>query len=112
MATSEGTAILVLANFHRFLSSAEVVQALARQIVLGKLQRTFVVILSPLVQIPIELEKLFVVVEHELPGRDQLLDIARGVATQPGDLPEVYRSESVALSVARCRSSSRTHSRR
>src|SRR5690606_14583711 len=36
LATSDGTAILVLQNFHRFLQSAEIVQALARQIVAGK----------------------------------------------------------------------------
>ena len=90
MATPEGdgTAVLVLCNFHRFLSSVEIVQALARQISAGKQQRLFVLVLSPVVQIPIELEKLFVVVEHELPGREQLEAIARSIATEEGDLPE------------------------
>ena len=37
MATPEGTALLVLVNFHRFLGSAEIVQALARQITQGSL---------------------------------------------------------------------------
>ena len=88
MATPDGTAVLVLANFHRFTTSAEIVQALARQISIGKQQRTFVVVLSPIVQIPTELEKLFVVVEHELPGRDQLEAIARSIATENGELPD------------------------
>ena len=44
-------------------------------------------ILSPVVQIPVELEKLFVVIEHELPGREQLLEIAAGIATEEGELP-------------------------
>ena len=44
----------------------------------GKQDRTFVAILSPLVQIPTELEKVFVVIEHDLPGREQLEEIARG----------------------------------
>ena len=57
LATPEGTAILVLANFHRFLGSAEVVQALDTQLAAGKLARTVVVILSPVVQIPVELDK-------------------------------------------------------
>src|SRR6266478_1532482 len=52
MADPEGTALLVLQNFHRFLQSAEIVQALLRQIVTGKQNRTFVVILAPVVQIP------------------------------------------------------------
>ncbi|MCE9606819.1 MAG: AAA family ATPase [Planctomycetia bacterium] len=88
MASADGTAILVLQNFHRFMQSAEIVQALLRQIINGKQHRTFVVVLAPLVQIPLELEKLFVVVSHELPGREQLLEIARGIATEAGELPE------------------------
>ena len=66
LATPHTAALLVLVNFHRYMNSAEVVQALARQITLGKQQRTFVVILSPVVQLPIELEKQFVVQHHKL----------------------------------------------
>src|SRR3954452_19457457 len=72
LATPDGTALLVLRNFHRFLGSVEVVQALDSQIHSGKRDRTFVVVLAPVVQIPLELEKQLVAVEHELPGRDQL----------------------------------------
>ena len=88
LAAPDGSAILVLLNFHRFMQSAEVVQSLAQQIGAGKNRRTFVLILSPIVAIPTELEKLMVVVEHELPDRAQLEEIARGVATQEGELPE------------------------
>ena len=88
LATADGTAILVLQNFHRFLQSTEIVQALSKQILAGKQNRTILVILSPVVQIPVELDKLFVVVEHDLPSRQQLLEIARGVATEEGDLPK------------------------
>ncbi|MEX1223449.1 MAG: AAA family ATPase, partial [Pirellulales bacterium] len=87
LATPDGTAILVLENFHRFLQSAEVVQALAQQLVAGKQSRTFVVILSPIVAIPVELEKLMVVIEHDLPDREQLAEIAAGIATEVGELP-------------------------
>src|SRR5687768_16695558 len=55
LATPEGSALLVLPNFHRFLSSAEVVQAVAHQVHAGKQNRTFIVVLAPLVQIPVEL---------------------------------------------------------
>ncbi len=88
LAGSDSSAILVLQNFHRFMQSAEVVQALARQIELGKQNRTFVVILAPTVQIPTELEKQFVVLEHDLPDREQLEEIARGVATEADELPD------------------------
>jgi hypothetical protein len=88
MASPDGTALLVLRSFHRFLSNIEIVQALDAAIAAGKTARTFVVVLSPIVQIPVELERSFVVLEHDLPGRDPLERIARGVATEPGELPE------------------------
>lgn len=87
LADPQGTSLLVLVNFHRFLNSAEIVQALCRQITAGKQHRTFVVILSPVVQIPVELEKQFLVLEHELPGREQIEDLARGIATEADELP-------------------------
>jgi hypothetical protein len=80
--------MLVLRNYHRFLGGPEVVQALDTALAAGKRDRTFVVVLSPVVQIPVELVKAFVVIDHDLPGRDQLASIARGVATEPGELPD------------------------
>jgi hypothetical protein len=88
LATPEGTALLVLRNYHRFLNSPEVVQALDTAVSTGRQDRTFVVILAPAVTLPPELERQFVVVDHELPARDQLGAIARSVATEPGELPE------------------------
>jgi hypothetical protein len=87
LATDHGAALLVLRNFHRFLNSAEVVQAVEHALAAGKNARTILVVLAPLVQLPPELEKPFVVVEHDLPDRDQLASIARGVANEPGELP-------------------------
>src|SRR5688572_26823996 len=87
LATPEGSALLMLPNFHRFMQSTEVVQALTHQIQQGKNNRTFIVVLSPVVQIPIELEKQFVILEHDLPGREQLQQIAGGVATETGEMP-------------------------
>ena len=87
LGSQDSAALLVLVNFHRFLGSAEIVQALAQQISMGKQNRTFIVILSPVVQIPVELEKLFAVIEHELPDRRQLQEIAAGIATDEGEMP-------------------------
>ena len=89
LAERDGTALLLLHNFHRFLNNPEVVQTVYAQLVAGKQQRTFVVVLSPVVQIPVELEKLFVVVDHALPNREQLERIARELTSdQPNDLPQ------------------------
>ena len=88
LASPDGSAILILQNFHKFLGSPEIIQTLAQQIIKGKQNRTFIMVLSPVVTIPIELEKHFVVVEHDLPVRQQLEEIARGIATEDGELPQ------------------------
>lgn len=72
LAERDGTALLLLHQFNRFLNNPEVVQTTFSQLVAGKQQRTFLVVLSATVQIPVELEKLFVVLEHALPDRSQL----------------------------------------
>jgi hypothetical protein len=104
LAQEGSSALLVLVNFHRFLQSAEIVQALARQLAAGKQNRTFVLILSPLVQVPVELEKLFVVLEHPLPDRGQLESIARGVTAQEYEMPsgvELQRLMDAAVGLTR-----------
>ncbi len=53
------------------------------------------IVLAPIVKIPIELEKMFVVVEHVLPAREQLEEIARGIAVKDGELPEGAELETV-----------------
>ncbi len=50
LATPGGTAVLVLENFHRFMQSAEIVQALVHQIIAGKKNRTIIIVLAPVVQ--------------------------------------------------------------
>ena len=96
MDAGNGASLLVLVNFHRFLNSAEIVQAVAHQIQQGKTRRTFLVVLSPVLEgIPPELEKHFVCIEHDLPDREQLEEIARGVATDDGELPTGVEHERV-----------------
>lgn len=88
LADPNGTSLLLLHNYHRFLQNPEVVQTVFGQLVAGKQQRTFLIVLSPVVQIPVEVEKLFVVLEHHLPDREQLLQIARELTTEaPQELP-------------------------
>ena len=79
--------LLVLKNFHRFLGNAEIVQTLAEQIQAGKQQRNYFLVLSPATDIPLELEKLFIVLPHRLPDKTQLETIARGIATEKDEMP-------------------------
>ena len=89
LAEPDGTTLLLLHNFHRFLGSPEVVQTAFAQLVAGKQQRTFLVVLAAVVQVPAELEKLFVVLEHALPDREQLERIARELTSDhPEELPQ------------------------
>ncbi|TWU59937.1 ATP-dependent zinc metalloprotease FtsH 4 [Rubripirellula tenax] len=88
MASDDTPSLLVLPNFHRFIGSAEIVQAISRAVNEGKQHRTFVVILSPVIQVPVELEKLFIVIEHPMPDREQLSQIAAGIATEANEMPE------------------------
>ena len=67
LSSPEGTVLLVMNNLHKFVSSVEVMQALQHQLLKGKQNRTIIIGLSPKAAIPIELEKMFVVVEHALP---------------------------------------------
>ena len=88
LADPAGTALLVLHNYHKFLNNPEVLQTVFAQLIAGKQQRTFLVVLSPVVQIPVELEKLFVVLEHAFPDRQELTRIASELTSdQPGDSP-------------------------
>ena len=88
MSSGDQTTVLVMSNLHRFLQSAEIVQALQHQVLSGKQSRTFIIGVGPGVSLPPELEKLFIVVEHELPSRSQFEEIAQGIATEDGELPE------------------------
>jgi hypothetical protein len=87
IANGSGTTVLLFENLHRFLGSVELIQAVARQAIQGKHKRAFLIVLAPNSQMPVELEKLFVCVDHDLPDHSQLEEIARGVATQDGELP-------------------------
>ncbi len=89
LSSKDGTALLLLHNFHRFLNNPEVIQTTFSQLIAGKEQRTFLVVLAPSIQIPVELEKLFIVIEHQLPDREQLRRIASELTKEtPEDLPE------------------------
>ncbi len=93
--------LVVLRNFHRFLGSIEIIQALERQIQNGKVSRTFFIVLAPIVQIPAELEKLFIVLEHPLPDKEQLRQIATEIAGELPDEPNTRRVIEAAAGMTR-----------
>jgi hypothetical protein len=80
-----GVKIVSLMNYHHFIKNPMVSQKLANKIVDGKGDQCFYIVLSPVTDIPIELQKLFVVVEHGLPGQEQLQKIASEMHEEPGN---------------------------
>lgn len=95
------TTVLVLTNFHKFLNNPEILQALIHQLHQGKQQRAILVILAPVVTLPIELERQFVVVEHPLPDSASLEQIIRETATESDELPDDGESLGRVLDAAR-----------
>jgi hypothetical protein len=67
------------------------------------------VVLAPVLDLPPELEKLFVVIEHELPDKAQLKLIAEGIATEGGEMPngdELNQVLDAAGGLTRCEAES------
>jgi hypothetical protein len=83
-----GTRILVMRNLHRLLNNPLLIQAIERQIQNGKFDRTFLLALAPSAELPPELEKLFVVLEHPLPNRSQLQAIAENLVQSLPGMPQ------------------------
>jgi hypothetical protein len=82
----QDTNVLVMHNLHKFLSNPALAQQLANSIVEGKSFKNIIIVLSPITLIPIELEKLFTIVEHPLPQIDELKTIAYEIMDKDGEL--------------------------
>jgi len=95
--------LLILKNFHRkeLLDSSVIVQAIQNSIQAGKAAENgwYILILSPITCVPVELEVDFVVVDHELPSKDQLWDLAKGLARKD-ELPSTDENKLLLLEAA------------
>jgi hypothetical protein len=79
LAKPDSAAVVVLRNFHRFLQGIDVVQAVERQRSRGKGEGIALVVLAPILQLPVELERSFLVVDHDLPSAAELRAISEGL---------------------------------
>jgi len=84
-------ALLILKNAHLLIKNPGLIQILANAIWEGKGQGRghHIVVLSPVLDIPVELKKLFEsgIIEHNLPDRSQLRDILQTTARKE-EIPE------------------------
>ncbi|MFY9268997.1 MAG: AAA family ATPase [Candidatus Manganitrophaceae bacterium] len=86
--TFENT-ILFLWNFHKFLNSIEVIQAICNGMNEWKSRGKTLIVLAPQIQIPVELDRVFTVVEFNLPDREILRSILSDVVESSGlPMPE------------------------
>jgi len=76
--------ILFLLNFHRFIKATEIIQEISNLIEPYKASGKCLVVVSPLSEIPTELEKLFSLLRFELPDRETLLTVLRYMSESSG----------------------------
>jgi ATP-dependent 26S proteasome regulatory subunit len=71
-AAGDGRAILFLHNFHRFIKAVEVIQEILNVVSLYKVMGRTLIVLAPTVESPTELEKVFTVLNFDLPDKETL----------------------------------------
>ena len=82
---SDQQAIFVLKDFHSFMQDAGVIRRLRDAAQLLKPSRKSLILLSPLLTLPVELEKDVTVVDYDLPGQEELRSLLReAVAASQG----------------------------
>jgi hypothetical protein len=95
--TEDTKSIFVLNHFHHFLDDPGVQAKLIDMVQNFKTQQKILVILSPILKLPVELEKEFALIETELPDKDDLRPIlesvVEGVKGASGHEPSEERKE-------------------
>ncbi len=93
---ADGTPTLIMLRYYnKVLGNVEVISATENAIREGKHRGLHLVIVAPEVSLPIELSRSFTVLNHDLPDRATLLEIAQGIGTEPGELPDGSKLETL-----------------
>lgn len=78
------TSILFLKDFHRFIESVDVYRAMKNQLNHLKANDKHLVIISPVIKIPVELEKEITVMDFPLPSVDDMVILAKKMVSDNG----------------------------
>ena len=81
---SIGRVVVILQNAHRWIDDAAVTQAIANVRDECKAEGIMIVLLSPGITLPVELQPDVLILEEELPDREQLATIVDDIATAAG----------------------------
>ncbi len=72
---SKGDAILIVQNFHRFMAPVEIIQEIQNSLPIWKGQGSCLLMAGPRVNLPVEIEKYFTMLDFALPSFQDLLTI-------------------------------------
>lgn len=80
--------LVVLINFHKFIDNPQVLQLLSNAVDQARNFNAHYVIMSPLVHLPAEIEKKFVVVDYPLPTEEDLRERANNCVSKDSQIEE------------------------
>lgn len=81
---SKGDTILIAQNFHHFIGSVEVIQEIQNSLPIWKGQGSCLVIVGPRINLPLEVEKYFTLLDFALPSTEHLLTIQEELGESVG----------------------------
>lgn len=87
--------LVFLRDFHRFINSIEIIRTIKNLIPALKSTDRHLIVVSPVLQIPVELEKEITVLAFGLPTVDDLLNVASRIVTE-NDLAAAVDEQAVA----------------
>jgi len=68
----QNDAVLFVQNFHHFVGSVEIIQEIQNSIPIWKGSGCCLVMVGPRIQIPVEIDSFFTILDFKLPSRDEL----------------------------------------
>lgn len=96
---ARGHVVMTMRHAHvqQLMEKPEFVAALFNATIKGKNNNSTLVVLAPTPRMPQEIERQFAVIDHELPAKDELLRIAKEIASSKGEFPEDPNEADVIL---------------
>ena len=80
----KGDTILIAQNFHHFIASVEIIQEIQNSLPIWKGQGACLVIPGPRINLPLEIEKYFTLLDFNLPSPQDLLSIQEELGQSVG----------------------------
>ena len=89
--------VFVMKDYHPYLNEPVVVRKLRDVAHALKTSMKNVVFISPVLKIPMELEKEFSVIDYNLPGKEEISEIIKNISANIGDISKLEISKNPTL---------------